>query len=90
MVTVLLNSQDSQKLLLASTQGTIQFVLRSGADEAKTTPTPTRLDQLVSGAPAKPVKVVKVVKKVAPPPPTPPPAYVMEVIQGEDRSVQKF
>ncbi len=90
VVTVLLNSQDSQKLLLASTQGTIQFVLRSGADEAKTTPTPTRLDQLVSGAPAKPVKVVKVVKKVAPPPPTPPPAYVMEVIQGEDRSVQKF
>jgi pilus assembly protein CpaB len=90
VVTVLLNSEDSQKLLLASTQGTIQFVLRSGADQAKTTPTPTRLDQLVSGP--KPVTVAKVVRKksVAPSPPAQPPPYVMEVIQGADRTVQKF
>jgi pilus assembly protein CpaB len=91
VVTVLLNSEDSQKLLLASTQGTIQFVLRSGADQAKSTPTPTRLDQLVSGT--TPVSLAKVVRKktVAPPPPPPqPPAYVMEVIQGADRTVEKF
>ena len=90
VVTVLLNSEDSQKLLLASTQGTIQFVLRSGADQAKSTPTPTRLDQLVSGT--APVTVAKVVRKktVAPPPPPQPPAYMMEVIQGADRTVEKF
>jgi len=91
VVTVLLNSEDSQKLLLASTQGTIQFVLRSGADQAKNTTTPTRLDQLVPET--KPVTVAKVVRKksVAPPPPPPqPPAYMMEVIQGGDRTVEKF
>ena len=32
VVTLLLNSEDSQKLLLASTHGEIQFVLRGGAD----------------------------------------------------------
>ena len=92
VVTVLLNSEDSQKLLLASTQGTIQFVLRSGADQAKSTPTPTRLDQLVSGT-KPPVAVAKVVRKkpVDPPrPPPQPPAYLMEVIQGADRTVEKF
>ncbi len=91
VVTVLLNDEDSQKLLLASTQGTIQFVLRSGADQAKATPTPTRLDQLVSGT-AKPVATVKRAKPkvLAPPPPKPPDAYTMEVIQGTERSVEKF
>src|SRR5207253_9680641 len=33
VVTVLLNPQDSQKLQLASAQGTIQFVLRNGVDQ---------------------------------------------------------
>jgi pilus assembly protein CpaB len=90
VVTLLLNDEDSQKLLLASTQGTIQFVLRSGADQEKTAPVPTRLDQLVSGA-AKPVRVARVVKPkpVAPAPPKPPEVQ-MEVIQGADRTVEKF
>jgi pilus assembly protein CpaB len=90
VVTVLLNQNDSQKLLLASTQGTIQFVLRSGADEAKSTPTPTRLDQLVTGA-ARPVVLRSPRPKVvAAAPPKPPDAYVMEVIRGDEHSQQKF
>lgn len=90
VVTVLLNSEDSQKLLLASTQGSIQFVLRSGADQAKATPTPTRLDQLVAGAPKPAQPITRPKPKAVAPPPKPPEAFVMEVIQGEQRSVQKF
>lgn len=90
VVTVLLNSEDSQKLLLASTQGTIQFVLRSGADQVKTTPMPIRLDQLLGG-PAQPT-IAKPLKARAArtPPPKPPDVFVMEVIRGESLSVQKF
>ena len=90
VVTVLLNPEDSQKLLLASTQGTIQFVLRSGADQAKTSPTPTRLDQLVSGT-AKPAQTARRAKpKPVAAAPKPPEPFVMEVIHGEQRNVQKF
>src|SRR5947208_11433781 len=47
VVTLLLTPEDSQKLQLASTQGTIQFILRSGADTQKNVELrATRLDQL--------------------------------------------
>jgi pilus assembly protein CpaB len=88
VVTLLLNPDDSQRLLLASTQGAIQFVLRGGADQAKATPVPTRLDQLVGTATKPPMKVAR--PKVAVPAPKPSDSFVMEVIRGEDRSVQKF
>jgi pilus assembly protein CpaB len=93
VVTLLLSPEDSQKLLLTSGQGTIQFVLRNGIDQKKTELEPTRLDQL---GPAPPPRVVasklptKVRRTAPPPPPTLPPAYIVEVIQGKDRSLQKF
>ena len=46
VVTLLLTPEDSQKLLLASQQGSIQFVLRNGNDQDKGVITPTRLEQL--------------------------------------------
>lgn len=89
VVTLLLSPADSQKLLLTSGQGTIQFVLRNGVDQAKVEINPTRLDQL--GPPATP-PVTPVRRKARPtaPPPKPPPVYTLEVIQGNQRSVQKF
>src|SRR5437764_7767585 len=54
VVTLLLNPEDSQKLLLTSSQGSIQFVLRSGVDQKQTDLTPTRLDELVPHPPAPP------------------------------------
>jgi pilus assembly protein CpaB len=105
VVTLLLTPEDSQKLLLASAQGTIQFVLRSGVDQQIAQIPPTRLDQLVAGAvPAPPQppppapKPVARAAKVVPPPapapvveaPKPPEPHVIEVIQGTQRSVQKF
>lgn len=91
VVTLLLTPQDSQKLQLASAQGSIQFVLRSGADLKNAELRPTRLDELIVGErPAAPVVAAPGVKhaprKAAPQSPI----YLMEVIQGTQRSVQKF
>jgi pilus assembly protein CpaB len=85
VVTVLLTPQDSQKLQLASGQGNIQFVLRSGADEKQASVQPTRLDDLFPND--KPAVVAKAVKHT---PRQPKPMYMLEVIQGTKRSEQKF
>lgn len=95
VVTLLLTSQDSQKLLLASTQGTVQFVLRNGADKLKTEVLPTVLSQLVSAqAPPPPSPSpgsLPVAHRPAPPQAPPPPQpFELEIIRGDTRSVQKF
>lgn len=89
VVTLLLSPEDSQKLLLSSSQGTIQFVLRSGIDQKKLDLTPIRLDQLVSVS--KPARAVRVRRRREPEArPAPPPVFVMEVIQGTKRTVHDF
>jgi len=90
VVTLLLSPQDSQKLQLASGQGNIQFVLRSGADQKTAEVRPTRLDELVPGGKPVPVVAAPGVKH-GPRKATPAsPIYLMEVIQGTSRTVQKF
>ena len=85
VVTLLVTPENSQRLQLASSQGNIQFVLRSGADHQQAEITPTRLDQLFpSDKPAVVASTVKR-KRVAPAP-----LYMLEVIQGTKRSVEKF
>lgn len=85
VVTVLLTPQDSQKLQLASAQGNIQFVLRSGADTVQASLQPTRLDDLFGIKEPEPVsKVVKHTAHQAKP------MYMLEVIQGTKRSEEKF
>jgi pilus assembly protein CpaB len=81
VVTLLLTPEDSQKILLASSQGTIQFVLRSGVDRKIADILPTRMDQL-SGRPVQvsapapvapaPKPVARVSAKVEPPRVPPP------------------
>jgi len=88
VVTLLLTPEDSQRLLLSATQGTIQFVLRSGADKQRVTLSPTKLDQLV-GLERKPPLPAQRARKRAPPP-KPPEVYILEVIQGEKRTLEKF
>ena len=88
VVTLLLGPEDSQKLQLASTQGTIQFVLRNGTDQKSVDLHPTRIDQLIATIkPPDPPK--KVIKRAAAPPP-PKPVYMLEVIQGTKTTVHKF
>ncbi len=88
VVTLVLSPEDSQKLQLASTQGTIQFVLRNGTDMASVDIRPTRVDQLVAtAAPPSPAKSGKPVIRAAAPSK---PVYVLEVIQGTQKTVHKF
>jgi pilus assembly protein CpaB len=90
VVTLLLDPQDSQKLQLASAQGNIQFVLRSGADQKSAEVRPTRLDELLVGQRAAPAVVAAPGVKHAHKPTPQTPIFLMEVIQGTTRSVQKF
>ena len=57
VVTLLLTPQDSTRAVLASTQGTVHFVLRNGADQTRTPVVPLSLAEL-SGVPAAPVHPV--------------------------------
>jgi pilus assembly protein CpaB len=88
VVTLLLNPEDSQKIQLASTQGTIQFVLRNGTDGKSVDLHPTRLDQLAGVTkPAPPSTPKRMAKPTSPPQQ---PVYVLEVIEGTKRTVHKF
>ncbi len=89
VVTLLLSPEDSQKAQLASGQGSIQFVLRSGVDQKNVQLKATRLDELVaSERPA--VVAAPGVKRVPRHEAPASPMYLMEVIQGTQRSIQKF
>jgi pilus assembly protein CpaB len=50
VVTLLLNPDQAQRAVLASTQGAIHFVLRNGGDAGQNTGAPVRLSQLSSGS----------------------------------------
>lgn len=93
VVTLLLSPEDSEKLLMASSQSTLQFVLRNGSDVQNQSVRPTRLNELIGvarPAPAAP-KASHPQAVAAPKPVTPVPSdYVVEVIQGQVRTEQKF
>lgn len=86
VVTLLLTPENSQKLQLASTQGTIQFVLRNGTDTKTTDLQAARLDQIVPTT-RPPAVVVKGGKRIVV---KPKPTYSLEVIQGTKSTVNKF
>jgi pilus assembly protein CpaB len=107
VVTLLLTPEDSQKMLLASAQGSIQFVLRSGVDRQVTEIPPTKLEQLLANSATPPTPAVVAPKPASPrptrielpPPPAPTPVaeapkppepHIIEVIQGTQRTNQKF
>ena len=91
VVTLLLSPEDSQKVLLTSGLGNIQFVLRNGADQKNVEIRPTRLAQLLESEtpPAPSVTPAKKSTRRAPAV-KPPTVYVLEVIQGTQRTVEKF
>jgi pilus assembly protein CpaB len=51
VVTLLLTPEDAQKLVLASAQGGIQFVLRNGGDHSRVNAMPVQIAQLSGSAP---------------------------------------
>ena len=88
VVTLLLSPENSQKLQLASAQGSIQFVLRNGMDVKNVDIHPTRLDELVASA--KPPAPPTTKKTSRPSQRSQQPVYVLEVIEGAKRTVHKF
>jgi pilus assembly protein CpaB len=85
VVTFLLNPLDSEKLILATSQGSIQFVLRNGVDTNSTTTPGISVAELMTGKP-KPLKPVVKVAKAA----KPASFYVVETISGATKSTEKF
>ena len=85
VVTLLLTPEDAQKLVLASSQGSIQFVLRNGADHTRVDAMPVQVAQLAGARPlATPAAVTP--RRSLPMKP----ADVVETILGDKRSTKSF
>ena len=92
VITMLVTPVDSEKLVLAQTQGSIQFVLRNGSDSSQADTPAVHLAEL-AGAPPVPdkpvVQVARVVRKKAPAA-QPENSYSVETIAGGKATVTKF
>ena len=86
VVTLMLKPEDADRAVLASTQGTIHFVLRNGADRGQTQLAPIGLSQLVSSGPA-PAAVHRAPGAGAKPVAKP---YAVETVLGTKQSVTSF
>jgi pilus assembly protein CpaB len=85
VVTLLLAPEDAEKLLLASNQGTVQFVLRNASDQVTPDTRPVNLKELQGRAAPPPV----VARKAAPAPKRAP-VYEVETYDGTKKGVVKF
>lgn len=90
VVTLLLGPRDAQKMVLATQQGTIQFLLRNGADQQHPVSQPVVISQLVNDVPVsapRPHLTPTVHVKAAP---RAPEFYAVETIAGDKHTVEKF
>lgn len=84
VMTILASPEDAAKLVLASTQGSIHFVLRNGSDQATTANELVQLSQLGAPIPNKaPVRRPEGVSQK-------PKAYVVETILGDKQTSASF
>ncbi len=84
VVTLLLTPGDAQRVVLASTQGTVQFVLRNSSDHGTVADAPIDLREL-SGVKAEaptPAKSAEAAARVR--------SYTVETIAGDKRQVASF
>jgi pilus assembly protein CpaB len=84
---MLLSPEDSEKLVLAANQGTVQFIMRNSDDQAQLQQPPAQLKDLITGA-AQPTTPVKV--KKAPAPAQPRNVYEIETYDGTKKNTVKF
>ena len=85
VITILAKPDDAEKVVLASTQGSIHFVLRNATDRAEVSDPPVHLSQFAGEAPLKAAtarKGVAVIHK--------PKSYVVETILGDKESSTSF
>lgn len=83
VVTLLLKPQDAQRVVLAGSQGSIQFVLRNGSDHDVIETTPISTAQLAGGA-------APTISKTVVQSHIPRPSYSVETIAGEKHLVNSF
>jgi pilus assembly protein CpaB len=88
VVTLLVTPDDAEKVVLASSQGTVHFVLRNGADHDHKNDSPATLAEF--GNAMKPHPVAVAVSSVPRHVPAPHEAYVIEVIRGDKHSTESF
>jgi pilus assembly protein CpaB len=86
VVTILVNPEDAEKVVLASTNGTVHFVLRNGSDRDQAKDPPVLLSQL-SGNPMPPPERAAEKPAVAKPAPKP---YSVETFLGPTVKTENF
>jgi len=84
VVTLLLSPQDAQKVVLAASQGSVQFVLRNGADRGRVNPVPVGIAAL-SGERTPPAVAGRATAKLSNNE-----GYVVETIIGDKHSTARF
>jgi pilus assembly protein CpaB len=90
VVTVLVSEGDTAKVVLATNQGNVHFVLRNGGDHTQAKSAPVQLSELdlpsPSPSPSPKPKVVSTTKTVA----HRPKPYTVETVLGEKRFLSSF
>ena len=86
VVTLLVKPEDAERVVLASSQGIVHFVLRNGTDKTSAKETAVQLSQLAGGTPAKPAAVASSKPMHA----VPAAFYSVETINGTKQSVESF
>jgi pilus assembly protein CpaB len=84
VVTLLVKPEEAEKAVLASTQGTIQFVLRNGSDRTQRSDVPIGLSQLMGVARSQTGTAAPKPAKVAPK------SYVVETMMGNKQVTNSF
>ena len=85
VVTILVSPEDAEKVVLASAQGPVHFVLRNGGDHGHVDSQPTSLSQF-GGAPTHVVAHIERHITAAPAPRT----YSVQTIRGDKTTVETF
>jgi pilus assembly protein CpaB len=89
VVTILVSPQDAEKVVLASTQGRVHFVLRNGTDTAQVTEAPMQLAGLGQLADSRPPARAKP-PKVRPAALPSPARYSVQVVNGDKATTESF
>jgi pilus assembly protein CpaB len=87
VVTLLVTPHDAERVVLASAQGTVHFVLRNGSDHAQVNDQPAQMSGLGEVAKEKstPVRTRKVTASAPAPAP-----YSVETLRGDKHTVESF
>jgi pilus assembly protein CpaB len=84
VVTLLMKPDDAERVVLASTQGSIHFVLRNGADRSQVIDAPVKLSELIPGTGVQNAVVARARLAARPKP------YVVETVMGDKQTSTSF